>query len=765
MNKYNLIHAFRSLKNNKIYSTFTISGFAISFSIILVVGIYVYNETTVDNYYPNSNDIYLAVENGNVGSIDNRANEIFKSKFPEVKLSCPVYQSGEYEFSIETNNKLFSTKSFISTTNNFFTLFAIDILQRSGQVPLEMKKSISLSESTAKKLFGEESVLNKEVKFMGRKLIVSSIYADIPKRSSFHADFIVSIDKFQFNKRTKGNGERCYLSNHYLLLNKECNISEFTSKVNNEFSTFPTVDEISFQPIRSFYFSTTVDGVSNRKGSKSTLLILVLIAISIFVISLINYINFSLSKQVAQGKSIAIRTYQGAGVKEIRSLYATEISISLVLSLFISLFIVAIAIPQLNLLFSGALCARYLMNPWLIAVMLLLMGGILMVGLMITMKTVRKSHHTQFIKNRGGKQSVFSIKSLFCIVQFVAVVILLVVSITIQRQIHFVKGKNLGFQDENLLQVQLPYNGKTQETMAQQISQLSFVESASRTDGSPAFINFIIDVKDGKEGFAISADKNFLKTFNVELLLGRLFRDSDKGKSCYVTESYLREMELGEESSFIGHKALGYDIVGVVKDFHTASLHQSITPTIIPFDINSLNTLNIRLSQGNIPKQLKEIEKIYKSFMPDKVFQYKFYDEVFDSMYKQEEKQAQIVSLFCIMAIFITTMGLFGVILHIIHLRTKEIGIRKVNGATIIEILSMLNLDFIKWVAIAFVVACPVAYFAMAKWLENFAYKTELSWWIFALAGVLALAIALFTVSWQSWRAATRNPVEALRYE
>ena len=235
--------------------------------------------------------------------------------------------------------------------------------------------------------------------------------------------------------------------------------------------------------------------------------------------------------------------------------------------------------------------------------------------------------------------------------------------------------------------------------------------------------------------------------------------------SVLVNESFVKEMELEEP---VGSKVTFLDkdvtIIGVVKDFYVSSLHQEIEPSMLsnmPWNV----CVNIKISDLNIETTIATIEKTWKEFLPEVPFEYNFLNENYDDLYKAETELSLLIRVFSMLAVFIACLGLFGLISYSTVQRKKEIGIRKINGAKIAEILSMLNKDFIKWVAIAFVVACPIAYYAMNKWLENFAYKTALSWWIFALAGVLALGIALLTVSWQSWRAATRNPVEALRYE
>jgi putative ABC transport system permease protein len=261
----------------------------------------------------------------------------------------------------------------------------------------------------------------------------------------------------------------------------------------------------------------------------------------------------------------------------------------------------------------------------------------------------------------------------------------------------------------------------------------------------------------------IGVDEDFLETMQIQLLKGRNVSRNDKNK-CIVNEAALEAFELEQwEGNKINFGSDNIEIIGVVKNFQFGSIHKKIEPLILKFQ-NS-RTVSIRITENNIAGTMEYIHNTWKGMTSNIPMEYEFYDEKFDAMYKKEVKLAYACSLFALIAIIITCLGLWGQIIFISSNRTKEIGVRKVNGATIKEIMFMLNKDFIKWVLIAFIIACPIAYYAMSKWLENFAYKTEMSWWVFALAGVFTLVIALLTVSWQTYRAATRNPVESLRNE
>jgi len=258
---------------------------------------------------------------------------------------------------------------------------------------------------------------------------------------------------------------------------------------------------------------------------------------------------------------------------------------------------------------------------------------------------------------------------------------------------------------------------------------------------------------------------------NIELLNGRWFLSGDIGTACVMNQEAIKKygwQNIDNKRLNNGREG-GYQVVGVVKDFHVASLHQKIEPvcllSCLSSDYKDFRSLSIRITAGEVDSKLKQIERVWKKIIPDDPMDFSFYDTLFDAMYRKEKLLAAIIMIFSVVAIVLSCMGVLGQIFQTCINRTKEIGIRKVNGASTWVIIRLLNADFVKLVAIAFLVACPVSYYIMSKWLQNFAYKTEMSWWIFALAGLVVLIISFITVTWQSWRVANRNPVEALKYE
>ncbi|MFV0268152.1 MAG: ABC transporter permease, partial [Draconibacterium sp.] len=398
-------------------------------------------------------------------------------------------------------------------------------------------------------------------------------------------------------------------------------------------------------------------------------------------------------------------------------------------------------------------------------------AGIILLNSLAPLYVLSRFNITDFLlggRKRNGKQLA---KQAMLTFQLTVSIALIAVVMLIFKQLQYVKHYDLGFTDEHLVRIELPFLFERPEVLKNEVTKLPFVAGSTLSNGYPGHIN--MSMGSGVEGdeFMVNCvyvSHDFLETFGVQLLNGRNFLAGDKNQACMMNEAARKRFgwETIQDKKYNNGRDGGYNVVGEVNNFHVESLHSGMTPVALIYEPErGFNTLSLRLASGNVGQQMDQVRNVWKNMLPDDPMEFTFYDSQFQAMYAKEDKLAKSITFFSLIAIVLTCMGILGQIFLISLNRTKEIGIRKVNGAKISEILTMLNKDFVKWVAIAFVIATPIAWYAMNKWLENFAYKTTLSWWIFALAGVLALGIALLTVSWQSWRAATRNPVEALRYE
>jgi len=442
--------------------------------------------------------------------------------------------------------------------------------------------------------------------------------------------------------------------------------------------------------------------------------------------------------------------------------YTADILVWITISLLISILIVGLTLPYFNTLFQIKLRLNELLDIRFFAIGLSVILFILLATLLPYVAILSKFNVLLFLKGRTESPGKNKIGSILTVLQLTISILLISGLLIVERQIGYLKFRDLGFIDDKLMYIELQYNKEGYNAFKTELLKNPSITKATLSNGIPGSIcSKRINDKWMNSYFMMDIDEEFISTMGMELKEGRNLTRADVSTKGYiVNEATIAAMEMDnidKNTLEIG------EIVGVVKNFNFESLHQNIQPLIMKYGDG--RQLSLRLSTNNLPEVMDCINKVWAKFYPDEPMQYNFYDTWFDSMYKKEEQLGYASIVFSFIAIVITCLGLLGKIIQTSLLRTKEIGVRKVNGASVSEVLVLLNRDFIKWVAIAFVIAAPIAYYAMHKWLENFAYKTSLSWWIFALAGLLALGIALLTVSWQSWRAATRNPVEALRYE
>jgi putative ABC transport system permease protein len=324
----------------------------------------------------------------------------------------------------------------------------------------------------------------------------------------------------------------------------------------------------------------------------------------------------------------------------------------------------------------------------------------------------------------------------------------------------------LGYKPDYLLFIPVHYTFSKQTlTLKKELLKNPSILQATASFGAPSNVYLKSDNKVNEKEMSyweIRCDEDFFSTLDIKLREGRFFLPSEKGRAYIVNEKFYKEAGFKDLSTAT---CRDIPIVGVIEDFNTESLHNEIKPGAILFSDEDLTCLSLRISSENVPKTLDYSNKVWKSMCPDLTFNFYFYDDIIEKQYLQEKQLTTTIGASSGIAIFISCLGLLSMILFVVKRCTKEIGIRKINGAKVSEIMLLLINDFIKWIAIAFVIATPIVYYSMQKWLKNFAYKTELSWWIFALAGIIVLTIAMVTVSWQSWKAATRNPVDSLRFE
>ncbi len=774
---YHLKLAIRNLLKNKLYSALIIGGFAIGFTACILIGLYYFTERNVNKDFTNFSRIYRLYDaKKNRCNLDYNLFPILAANYPEIENACPMEFSTGFSLTLkndETNANTAIT-GMLSTTNSFFSMFSAEVVQSVSNVPFSEKESIALTESVAKVLFGAQNPLGHKVNinnyFSGT---VTAIIKDLPTNSSFKAELFLNSENENYRMSSSFENNRMFNpTNHFLLVKEGADITKFTDNLNRTIGSYKMdIDSVGVQNLADIYLSTGTMKDMHFKGNNKMLRIFLAIAALIILLSSINYLNYTISMQFSKLKEIGINKTNGAGLWQLAAYSFTEVTLGIVLSVILSFFIAILLMPSTEILFGKALSFGNIRINEVLPGFVVLILTIILVNSMAPLYVLSRFKVNEFLSGSGKRKGKQFGKQILLTFQLTASIVLIGAVIVIFKQLNFVKNADLGFDKELLVRIELPYKIKNTEAFKQETEKLPFVKSNTLSAGCPGMISLRMGSKVGDNIFTVSCitvGDDYLKTMGIDLLEGRQFHQGDNNKVCMMNEEAIRKFEWDniDGKKFMNGREGGYDVVGVTRNFYVNSMHTEIDPVALIYDPGQrFGVLSVRLSPGNIGEYMASIKQVWKSFIPNEPMNFVFYDDQFQAMYSKEERLAKSISFFSFIAIVLTCMGILGQIFMICLNRIKEIGIRKVNGARVAEILAMLNRDFVKWVAIAFVIATPIAYYAMSKWLESFAYKTSLSWWIFALAGVLALGIALLTVSWQSWRAATRNPVEALRYE
>ena len=778
MIRFNLKLAIRNLAKNKVYSFLIIGGFAIGFAACLLIGLFYQTETSVNEDFVNHKQIYRLYDvKNNRFNLNYNLFPILTENYPEVKDACPLEYGSGFEITLRNDQTHANTlvKHILSTTNNFFDIFSVDIVASLSDNPFSSRESIVLTSTVAKKLFGAQNPLGQSVNinnfFTGT---VTAIINDLPTNSTLQAEVMMNSENEEFRLSSTCNNGVCYNpTNFFVLLKEGTDTGGFTDKLNGTIGSHGMdVDSIGVQNLADIYLSSLTMKSAHLKGNPKLLKIFLAIAVLIILLSSINYLNYSISIQYAKLKEIGINKTNGASWKHLVNYSFTEVSLGIFISMAISVLITLLMLPYTSILFGRTLIISIDNLRALAPVFTVAIFGVILLNSLAPIYILSKFKVTEFLSGFRGKRNRSQIgKQVMLTFQFTASIALIAVVMIIFKQLNFVQHSDLGYDKELLVRINLPNKFQSAEAFKQETEKLQFVKSSAISFGCPGMINMRMGSNTGENSFnlnCISIGDDYLKTMGIALLEGREFNDGDAEKVCLINQEAKKQYQWEniEGKRFDNGQEGGYEVVGVINDFNVKSFHTEMEPLVLLYSkLQDGNVLSVKLTPGNIGQQMDQIKEAWKKFSPYDPLSFTFYDDQVRAMYAKEEKLAKSITFFSFIAIVLTCMGILGQIFLITIYRTKEIGIRKINGAKVSEVLVLLNRDFVKWVAIAFIIATPLAWFAMHKWLENFAYKTELSWWIFALAGLLALGIALLTVSWQSWRAATRNPVEALRYE
>ena len=788
-----LKNTFRNLRKNKLHTTINVLGLSVGISMFILIMSYITNELGYDKFHKNSDNIYKVCLDNDFSTLA-PLGHLLHNQFPEIKNIARIdrnYGFGEKVTLTDrtaTNPKSITFTNILFADSSFFNIFSFNALYGNLETALKSPYSIVLTQSTANKLFGDRSPIGKTIGTIDQRgrfkqdYVVTAVIEDVPANSSINFNGLASFSSLSLMKPNGSDVNDDWYNwgyDTYVHLNGAANIHEFEQKVNAFWvskseklkgNDADTVSSISLVTLKKVPF--------HNNNKRSFIYLLAGIGLLIVVIAVINFVNLTIAKFPESAKEIGVRKILGSSKRKLINQIMFETLVVSFFAVILAVLLAELIKPLGTHLIGARLSIDYLGQPLIIP---LLLAGAALLG--IVAGTYPAFYFSSFkpleiIRNESAntkKGSVFNYGLI--IFQFLIAIILIAGTILIQKQVGFLKSKDLGFNDRNIISISpnklIVEKYEQFRQMVLEHPGIDGITASSMELGNGFNMEISSEFNGETKSFKVlTVDPGYVKTMNINLREGRNFAwdlESDKYKTVIINKTMAKafglEPAIGKEIRMSSN--INAIIIGVMNDFHTESFHKTIEPSLLWYapEVCGIGVINMKINPLQFENSIESVRKIWAEISPDIPFEYHFLDESYASLYKSEVTFSRLIGFCSILSIFISCLGLFGLIKHIAKHRTKEIGIRKVNGATISEVMLMLNRDFVKWVAIAFVIATPVAYYAMHKWLESFAYKTNLSWWIFALAGLLALGIALLTVSWQSWKAAMRNPVEALRYE
>jgi len=750
-------------------------------SAILIL-LWVQDEWSYDRHFENADELYRVIENQNLtagGSslivpTPGALAATLKEEYPEIIRSarlCPnplTLKKGD-EFIEET---------VLSVDKDFLKMFNIKFIQGDINTALNDPHNIVIAEETAKKYFGDEEALGRTLASRGFMMKVTGVVKSLPHNSHIQFNFLVPIEWLTgFGAHLDGWNERF---NTYIELKKgtdsktvDSKIHDFIKKHNKESNS-----EIFLQNIKKVHLYSSGKYVADNFGTGDItyVRILSLIAIFILVIACINFLNLSTAQSAGRAREIGVRKVAGANKRNIVLQFLGESLMIVLVALVFAMIFVELLLPGFNILIEKHLSVSYQSAGLYIGLSTILLFCGLLAGSYpaFYLSSLKPLEVIKGNINKNPGNSGF--RRILVIFQFSLSILLIICTLIVETQLKYIQNKNLGFNKDNIGYFMFPTRPSDPKLEALKKELGSNPDILSVTRAWNPFFNegtrngfTWAGKKEGDDVYfhSIGADPDYAKTYKLEIKEGRFFSSEFSTDKTAIVINEEAEKILGLKDP-IGEiiaspQGLKLNIIGIVKDFHIQSLHHKIGPVIM--QIGESNNFYIKMKPDKVISTVDFIKKTFKSFDSGLPIDFHFLDDDYDNLYRTEQRMGKIFGYFSLLAIIISCLGLIGLSSFMTARRTKEIGIRKINGAKAIEIFSLLSGEYILWVMISIIVACPIAWYVMNKWLQNFAYRISLGWWIFALAGAMSLLIALLTVSWQSYRAAGKNPVDALRYE
>ncbi|MGD9347036.1 MAG: ABC transporter permease [Candidatus Aminicenantes bacterium] len=795
--------ALRNIIKHKGFSAINIAGLAIGIACSILILVFVAHELSYDTFHDKADRTYRVAVRASIG--DTKINQTYSSSetfrrlledFPEIEVGVKFLNLGRTP--IRLGDKTFFESQFFAVDETFFDVFTFPLIQGDPKTALKNPNSMVVTKDSALKYFGSVDAVGKILRAdfsYGPGSVdfeITGVSENVPANSHFHYDLLASSETFPSFINNTGWTSNNFIT--YVVLKEgttqewfDEQLKAFTRKHmgGERFDTWIAKGnswEYFLQPLTKIHLTSDLNGEFEANGNETYVYIFSVLSIIILLIACINFMNLSTAKSSLRAKEVGMRKVVGSGKSRLVLQFLNESIVLSYIALAIGVILAIVLLPLSDNLIGRPIEIRYFNTLGMIPLLLAL-------GLIVGI--ISGSYPAFFLSSfkpiaalKGNKTSGKTgswLRNILVIAQFTISIFLIIGTLVVNQQLKFFQNKKLGFDKEQVLVISNPgsLGDKTipfKEDLRKQPDVINV--SGSTTLPGQSFSNFGFGAEGVDEQFTLNlciCDYDFLDTLKIDMARGRFFsKEFTTDSHAAVLNEKAAELlgwedPIGKRINNWSRNRGDFVVIGVIKDYHYESLHQEIRPQALFLSTGYYTRvesfISVRLNTANISETIGRIENAWKTFAPQTPFQYSFLDKDYENLYINERQTRQLFSVFSFLAIFIACLGLFGLASFIADQKTKEIGIRKVLGASVVKIVKNLNGSFLKWVLIANLMAWPIAWFAMNRWLENFAYRIGLSWWMFVLAAVLAVIISLITVSFQTVKAALKNPIESLRYE
>jgi putative ABC transport system permease protein len=808
----NFKNTLRHLGKQKLNTALHVVGLTLGMSVCLLIGLFLKHELSYDSWEKNADRIYRI---NSVWTSNGKESYHFSTPIPlsaalrtdvsGLETVVTIYPDRDAIIEISAGQR-FSENRILFAEPEYLDVFEVKVIKGNGRDALSKPDHALLSESIAKKYFGNTEPVGKTFKYNNKKTFtIAGIYKDIPANTHMPATMLLAFIRSEEYLRsdpqtwTNVNGTSTFVvvKEGFKIASLEASLKALADKNINSQPDMPANFKNGFavQPLKKIHTETKWGGGGAwvQAVNPMWLWFFALIGIAVLVLACINFINLSTAQALTRAKEVGVRKTMGAGRGQLLSYFMAEAWLLASFSGLVSILVVQLALPGINKLTDKQISFELVKEPILLAALIL---GIVITGILAGIYPawiISRFQPVDTLKgsySRSGKRSSILRKGLV-IVQFTISISLLIVVMLISQQVNYLRNKSLGFEKENIINV-AARDQKANAVFARELSAIPEVSGYAFGTATPineGHWGTVMSLTNGddpnrQELTLIMTDDNYGGVYGLRLLSGRFPSTTDtiyrsqsiekekRVEKVTVNQKLLSALSLGTPEQAIGKRfwmGMGNgtaEIVGVVADFNTTSLHEALKPTLLMTFPQVYSQAGIKIRAGvDVTKTIRSIEGAWKTAYPDGVFEFNFFDEQIDAYYKAEERLFHLFEIFAAMAMLISCLGLWGLASFASQQRIKEIGIRKVLGASVSNITTLLSKDFLRLVLISILIATPIAWWSMNKWLQDFAYRINIAWWVFALVGAIALLIALLTVSFQAIKAGLSNPVKSLRSE